>query len=78
MNAGKVSYNYREIEPFSEELPAISTFYKDKKGDVYHTYSTYARGLDMLNTAYHYLDLTAKGCDEVDSDSSWIRHHDKY
>ena len=57
---------------------AISTFDKNKKGDVYHTYSTYARGVEMLNTAYHYLDLTAKGRDEIDSDSSWVRHHDKY
>lgn len=76
--AGKVNYNFRDIEPFSDELHAISTFYKDKKGDVYHTYSTYARGVDMLNTAYHYLDLTALGRDEVHSDSSWVRHHDKY
>ena len=51
---------------------------KDKKGDVYHTYSTYARGVDMLNTAYHYLDLTAKGRDEINSDSGWVHHHDKY
>jgi len=59
--AGKVNYNFRDIEPFSDELHAISAFCKDKKGDVYHTYSTYARGVDMLNTAYNYLDLTAKG-----------------
>jgi predicted dithiol-disulfide oxidoreductase (DUF899 family) len=65
-------------QPFSDELHAISTFYRDKKGDVYHTYSTYARGVDMLNTAYHYLDLTAKGRDEINSDSSWVRHHDKH
>ena len=45
---------------------------------MYHTYSTYARGVDMLNTAYHYLDLTAKGRDEINSDSGWVHHHDKY
>jgi predicted dithiol-disulfide oxidoreductase (DUF899 family) len=80
LKAGKVYYNYEEIKPFSSECHAISAFYKDEHGDVFHTYSTYARGVDMLNTAYHYLDLTAKGRDEEGSDnpSGWVRHHDKY
>jgi predicted dithiol-disulfide oxidoreductase (DUF899 family) len=81
MKVGKVFYNYREIAPFADECHGISTFYKDKKGEVYHTYSTYARGLDMLNTAYHYLDLTAKGRDEdwsADFPSDWVRYHDRY
>ena len=81
MKAGKVYYNYREIPPFSPECHAISAFYKDAAGEVYHTYSTYGRGVDMQNTAYQYLDLTAKGRDEdwsLDHPSSWVRHHDKY
>jgi|SRR5581483_5991159 len=77
MKAGRVFYNYRWMEPFSSECHAISAFYKDKKGDVYRTYSTYARGVDMLNTAYHYLDLTAKGRDE-DGNSDWVNYHDRY
>ena len=51
--ANKVYYNYREIPPFGPECHGISVFYKDENRDVFHTYSTHARGLDMLNTAYH-------------------------
>jgi len=80
MEKGKVYYNYCEIEPFSTECHGISAFYKDEKGSVFHTYSTYGRGLDMMNTAYHYLDLVAKGRDEeaFDFTLAWVRHHDKY
>jgi predicted dithiol-disulfide oxidoreductase (DUF899 family) len=52
-------------------------FYRDAKGDIFHTYSTYARGLDMLVGAYNYLDLTAKGRNE-DEIMEWVRHHDRY
>jgi predicted dithiol-disulfide oxidoreductase (DUF899 family) len=79
--ANKVFYNYRYIEPFSDQLHGASAFYKDKKGNIFHTYSTYARGVDMLNGAYQYLDLTAKGRDEdwsQDHPSGWVRHHDRY
>jgi len=75
--ANKVYYNYREIPPFGPECHGISVFYKDENRDVFHTYSTHARGLDMLNTAYHYLDLVPKGRDE-DGPPGWVRHHDKY
>ncbi len=78
---GKAVYNYKVIEPFSDELHGVSVFYKDPQGDIYHTYSTYGRGVDMLNNAYQYIDLTAKGRDEdlsTDHPSGWVRHHDKY
>ncbi len=78
---GKAMYNYRVIEPFSDELHGVSVFYKDSQGDIYHTYSTYGRGVDMLNNAYQYMDLTAKGRNEdwsIDHPSGWVRHHDKY
>jgi predicted dithiol-disulfide oxidoreductase (DUF899 family) len=77
---GKVYYNYKEA-PFSgEEAPGASVFYKDPSGDIFHTYSTYARGLDILLGTYNLLDLTAKGREEdaLKSPMSWIRHHDKY
>jgi predicted dithiol-disulfide oxidoreductase (DUF899 family) len=45
---------------------------------IYHTYSTYARGLDMLNVAYHYMDLVPKGRDEADGAQSWVRRRDEY
>jgi predicted dithiol-disulfide oxidoreductase (DUF899 family) len=64
----------------NQEAPGISVFYKDENGAVYHTYSCYARGLDMMNTAYHYLDLVPKGRDEagLDFTMAWVRYHDKY
>ena len=74
----KVEYNYR-LEPWSmSEAPGISVFFKDEDGKIYHTYSTYARGLDMLNVAYHYMDLVPKGRDEGDSGPMWIRRRDEY
>ena len=77
---GKVYYNYRTGPSPSEELPGISVFYKDKQGTIFHTYSTYSRGLDMMNGAYHFLDLVPKGRDEekLSWTMEWLRHHDKY
>jgi predicted dithiol-disulfide oxidoreductase (DUF899 family) len=74
------SYNYVQGKhPPVTELPGISVFYKDPSGRIFHTYSTYARGLDMLNVAYHYLDLVPKGRDEGTGNGvSWIRRHDEY
>lgn len=75
----KTIYNYKRQDPGVPEREGVSVFYKDKNGAVFHTYSTYARGIDMLNTAYHYLDLTAKGRDEdPDHTQDWVRHRDKY
>ncbi len=79
--AGQVLYNYSTIEPFSDQMHGCSAFVKDTKGDIYHTYSTYARGVEALNGAFHFLDITAKGRDEdwANGDtSSWIRLHDQY
>jgi predicted dithiol-disulfide oxidoreductase (DUF899 family) len=78
--SGKVYYNF-EMQSFpSEEAPGASMFYKDGSGDIFHTYSAYARGLDMLVGAYNYLDLVPKGRDEVGLDytMAWVRHHDRY
>jgi predicted dithiol-disulfide oxidoreductase (DUF899 family) len=77
---GKVRYNY-ELTGFpSEEGPGLSVFSKDAGGSVYHTYSSYARGLDMLVGAYNFLDLAPKGRDEegLAHTMAWVRHHDKY
>jgi predicted dithiol-disulfide oxidoreductase (DUF899 family) len=78
LNAGKVEYNYRPTEWSGSEAPGISVFLKD--GDkLYHTYSTYERGLDMLNVAYHYMDLVPKGRDEGDDGvGEWLHRHDEY
>jgi hypothetical protein len=70
------------LEEFpAEEAPGASVFYKDAKGQIFHTYSTYGRGLDILLTTYNYLDLTPKGRDEegmVPHAMAWVRHHDRY
>ena len=76
---GRMYYNYKTQELMSEEMPGLSVFYKDENGDVFHTYSTCARGLDILVGAYNFLDLVPKGRDEnPDSTMDWVRHHDRY
>jgi predicted dithiol-disulfide oxidoreductase (DUF899 family) len=75
--AEMADYNYT-IQGVGPELPGVSVFFKDAAGKIFHTYSTYARGLDMVNVAYHYLDLVPKGRDEGDGGPSWIRRHDEY
>jgi predicted dithiol-disulfide oxidoreductase (DUF899 family) len=76
---GKVDYNYDLVEGY-DELPGLSVFYKDPSGAIFHTYSAYARGLDMLVGAYNYLDLAPKGRDEaaLPWTMAWVRHHDRY
>jgi predicted dithiol-disulfide oxidoreductase (DUF899 family) len=76
---GEVEYNYDLVEGY-DELPGLSVFYKDEDGVVFHTYSAYARGLDMLIGAYNYLDLAPKGRDEaaLPWTMAWVRHHDRY
>jgi predicted dithiol-disulfide oxidoreductase (DUF899 family) len=80
MAGGKVDYNYAMTEFPSEEAPGYSVFYKDQNGDVFHTYSAYARGTEVNLGAYFYLDLVPKGRDEdeLPFTMSWIRHHDRY
>lgn len=77
---GEMVYNYRVGKFPSGEAPGISVFYRSGDGEIFHTYSCYSRGLDMLNGAYHYLDLVPKGRDEAGLPYSmaWLRHHDKY
>jgi predicted dithiol-disulfide oxidoreductase (DUF899 family) len=79
LQGGRAEYNYSKEEWGSgfSEAPGISVFMKEA-GRVYHTYSTYARGLDMLNLAYHYMDLVPKGRDEADVGIRWLRRHDEY
>jgi predicted dithiol-disulfide oxidoreductase (DUF899 family) len=79
MKSGVLPYNYTEFKMKIDELQGVSTFYKDKQGYVYHTYSSYARGIDLLNTTYNFLDLTARGRDEhPNSPQDWVRYHDEY
>jgi len=71
-------YNFTTQDPRRADREGVSVFAKDAAGPVYHTYSAYARGIDMLNTAYHYLDLVPKGRDEGERGPFWVRRHDEY
>ena len=73
------AYNYGSLVPHNADREGMSVFFKAADGDVFHTYSAYARGIDLLNTAYNYLDLVPKGRDEERPHTqSWVRRHDEY
>lgn len=80
LKSGDVVYNFKKQKTPSEEMPGISVFARTERNEVFHSYSCYERGLDMLNGAYHFLDLTPKGRDEdaLSFSMSWVRHHDRY
>lgn len=77
---GEVYYNYGMTDFPAEEAPGISVFFKDDAGEVFHTYSTYGRGVEVMMGTYQLLDLTPKGRDEdeVPNRMYWVRHHDRY
>jgi predicted dithiol-disulfide oxidoreductase (DUF899 family) len=74
----EVFYNYTMQSPGPSEREGVSIFFKDSSGSVFHTYSTYARGIDLLNVDYQYLDLVPKGRDESGRGPHWVRRHDEY
>ena len=74
----KAFYNFVEQDPGISEREGVSIFYKDRTGGIFHTYSTYARGIDMMNVDYQYLDLVPKGRDENGEGPFWVRRHDEY
>lgn len=79
--SGKMYYNYQTQLFPREEAPGASVFYKDANGSIFHTYSTYGRGLELLMGVYNWLDLAPKGRDEQDQKPhpmAWVRHHDRY
>jgi predicted dithiol-disulfide oxidoreductase (DUF899 family) len=77
--AGSTVYNFIGKPYPIRELPGLSVFARDARGDIYHTYSTFARGLENFLTAYRYIDITPKGRDEAETGGmGWLRHHDRY
>ena len=81
IESGKAYYNYQENAKFPVfEAPGISSFYKDDTGDVFHTYSSFGRGLENFLGIYNFLDIVPKGRDEqgLPYSMAWVRHHDKY
>ncbi|HEX2250102.1 MAG TPA: thioredoxin family protein [Gemmatimonadales bacterium] len=77
---GEVEYNYTMQQFGSEEAPGISVFYKNEAGEVFHTYSTYARGCETMMGTYRLLDLVPEGRNEagLPHTMAWVRHHDRY
>lgn len=77
---GGVPYNYGRMDFPQTEAPGISVFARDAAGAVYHTYSTYGRGVEVVMTTYDLLDLVPKGRDEAEDEygMEWLRHHDRY
>jgi predicted dithiol-disulfide oxidoreductase (DUF899 family) len=77
---GDATYNFAKLQNANSDMPGISVFTKDESGAVFRTYSTFGRGLDMMNTAYHYLDLVPKGRDEAGQPytMAWVRLRDFY
>jgi predicted dithiol-disulfide oxidoreductase (DUF899 family) len=80
LKSGNRIYNFGTTDFSVEEAPGISVFYRNEAGDIFHTYSCFARGLDMMNAAYHYLDLTPLGRHEegLPYPMDWVRLHDQY
>lgn len=79
--AGKITYNYRTADYMGEELPGMSLFYRDEDGQVFHTYSTFARGAEQVMGTYVLMDMLPKGREEEpfkEHPMEWVRHHDKY
>ena len=79
VSSGESDFNYGTLVPGVEDREGASVFFRDESGGVFHTYSTYGRGIDMLNAAYHYLDLVPKGRDEEGRPNQyWLRRRDEY
>ena len=79
LKSGTVFYNYQQTAAGPPDREGISVFFRDGAGAVFHTYSCYARGIDMVNGTYQFLDLAPKGRDEdPDNPQSWVRHRDRY
>jgi predicted dithiol-disulfide oxidoreductase (DUF899 family) len=80
VDAGDVTYNYRHGSAPGTESPGLSAFHRDDDGRIHHTYSTYSRGLDMLNAGYHLMDVAPLGRSEerLDFSMAWLRRRDEY
>jgi predicted dithiol-disulfide oxidoreductase (DUF899 family) len=77
---GKAFYNFQLGDYMSDEMPGFSVFYKDEAGDIFHTYSAFARGSEQLGGVYGFLDVTPKGRNEPPGGNltDWVRRHDEY
>jgi predicted dithiol-disulfide oxidoreductase (DUF899 family) len=80
VDSGEPVFNFHTLAPGRADREGASAFYRDSAGRIFHTYSTYGRGIDLLNGAYNFIDLTANGRDEdgLPGSQDWVRHHDRY
>jgi len=78
LKAKKAFYNYKMQDPGVSDREGLSVFCRERDGTIFHTYSTFARGIDMFNTDYNYLDVVPKGSDEGGKGPYWVRRHDEY
>lgn len=78
VDAKHAFFNYTWQDPVDTQREGISVFYKDGQGRIYHTYSTFARGIDIVNSTYNFIDMTPKGRDEPGFPQQWVRRHDEY
>ena len=80
LEKGQVTYNYEQTKASSDELPGGSAFYKDPSGNIYHTYSSFGRGLENMIGAYNWLDIAPKGRDEagLSFPMAWVKHRIAY
>ena len=80
MASGQVDYNYQRQRFPHEEAPGISVFFRNQAGEVFHTYSRFGRGVEVMMHTYPLLELTPRGRDEdaLDYPMAWVRHHDRY
>ena len=78
--SGTIDYNFGNWKDANDELPGVSAFIRNEAGEIFHTYSTYGRGVEVMMGTYRMLDLMPKGRDEEDLDFTmqWVRHHDSY
>ncbi|MGB8037954.1 MAG: DUF899 family protein, partial [Pseudolabrys sp.] len=74
---GQVYYNYQMMKDGFDELPGLSVFCKNDTGEIFHTYSSYARGNEEVNAVFIYLDITPKGRNEIEI-MDWVKRHDEY
>jgi len=78
ISQGNTIFNYAKQSPGNPEREGHSVFVKDRRDNIFHTYSCYTRGNEPLNIHYHYLDMVPKGRDENDRGPFWVRRHDEY
>ncbi len=80
VKAGRATYNFEELPISTDELPGYSSFYKNPAGEIFHTYSVFARGTEKMNTTYQYLDMAPLGRNEGEHGNltQWVKRHDSY